>query len=111
MNLVVKSKLVISFNGNINDYKVLNEDLDQLYASVNGRLAYNFSYKTRATLEAGYLSQAGRNIDLRLLTGKAEFSHSFRKFLVKAGLEMYRRHYLESDIYFTGTYLELSRKF
>lgn len=111
MNWVIKSRLIISVNSNINDYKVLDEDLDQLYASFNGRLAYNFSYATRASLEAGYLSQAGRNIDLSLLTGRAEISHIIRKFQLKAGLEMYRRHYLESDIYFTGTYLQLSRKF
>lgn len=111
LNHVIKSRFIISVNSNVNDYKVLDKDLNQLYASLNGRLAYNISHATRASIEAGYLAQTGRNIDLRLITGRAEISHSVRRFMIRAGLEVYQRHYLESDIYFSSTYLQLSRKF
>lgn len=111
MNWIIKSKFILSFNGNISDYRIIGEELNQIYANINGRVAYNISSFTRVSFESGYLSQTGKNIDLKLLTGKAEISHSVRKLQVKAGFEMYRRHYLESDIYFTGTYVQLNRKF
>lgn len=110
-NIIIKTRFIISVNANINDYKMLNEDVNLLYASINGRLAYNFSPAMRASMEAGYLTQTGRNIDLDLFTTRAEVSYTRRLLQLKAGVEMYRRHYLESDIYFAGSYIQLSRKF
>lgn len=110
-NLPIRSKLLMSVNCNISDYSVLDESFNQLYSSANARALYKISPSTQISLEAGYLSQVGKNIDLQLLTSRAELSHSVRRLHFKAGFEMYRRHYLESDIYFTGTYINISRKF
>jgi hypothetical protein len=111
LNWSFRSKLLVSFNGNILDYKLIDDDVNQQHSNITGKIAYNLNYKTKIDLEAGYLSQKGRNIDLDLLTSKLEVSTSFRQLYLKGGLEMYRRHYLKSNFAFVGTFVEIIRKF
>jgi hypothetical protein len=111
LNWSFRSKLLVSVNGNLMDYKVLGSDVNQQHSNITGKIAYNISYKTRINLEAGYLSQIGRNIDLKLFTSKLEISSSFRQLHFKGGVEMYSRHYLKSDFSFLGTFVEIVRKF
>jgi hypothetical protein len=51
------------------------------------------------------------NIDLDLLTARAEFHSVFNKLHVRIGLEMYRRFYINSEFAFNGAYVQLTRKF
>lgn len=111
LNWTLRSKLLFSLNGNILDYKLIGEDVNQQHSNITGKIAYKLSHKTKIDLEAGYLSQKGRNIDLDLLTSKLQVSTSFRQLHMKSGLEMYKREYLESSFAFIGTFIELIRKF
>ena len=105
------SVLLIGLNGNIMNYKLIDDDVNQQHANITFKMAYKISTRTRLDFEAGYLGQKGRNIDLELLTSKLGISGTFRQLLLKGGVEMYRRHYLKSTINFTGTYIEIIRKF
>jgi hypothetical protein len=111
LNWSIRSKFLVSVNGNIMDYKLIDNDVNQLHSNITGKITYNLTYRTRIDLEAGYLKQTGRNIDLDLLTSKLEISTSFRQLYLKGGVEMYRRHYLKSDFAFVGTFVEMVRKF
>jgi hypothetical protein len=111
LNWSFRSKLLLAVNGNILDYKLIDDDVNQMHSNINGKLTYIINQKTKIDLDAGYLSQKGRNIDLEMITSKLEISTSFRQLFFKGGFEMYRRHYLKSDFTFAGTFVEIVRKF
>jgi len=111
INWTIRSKLFFSVNGNILDYKLIDDDVNQQHSNITGKVTYNTNRKIKIGLEAGYLSQKGRNIDLDLFTSRLEISTSFRQLYLKSGFEMYRRNYLSSNFAFVGTFLELVRKF
>jgi hypothetical protein len=111
LNWSLRSKLLVSVNGNYLDYKVIDDDVNQQYINFTGRISYNFNFRTRLDIEGGYLSQRGKNIDLDLLTSRVSLTTSFRQLHFKAGVEMYDRKYQNSDFSFFGTFLEIARKF
>ena len=73
MNWNLRSRLLLTVNGNIRDYRMIADEEDQLYANVSGKVAYRIRPQMRVSLESGYLNQRGMNIDLDLLTARAEF--------------------------------------
>ena len=111
LNWNYRSKLLLTLNGNIRDYRMIADEVDQLYANISGKVAYRIRPQMRVSLESGYLSQRGMNIDLDLLTARAEFHSVFNKLHVRVGLEMYRRMYLNSEFAFNGTYIQVTRRF
>jgi len=111
LNLAIKSKFLFALNGNVMDYKLIDDDVKQLHSNISGKISYIITRRTRIDLDAGYLSQRGENIDLDLFTSKLELSTSFRQLFLKGGFEMYRRYYLKSDFAYAGTFIELIRKF
>jgi len=111
LNLTIHPKLLFALNGNLMDYKLIDDEVNQIHANITGKVSYLISHKTRIDFDAGYLRQRGKNIDLDLITSKLELSTSFRQLFLKGGFEMYNRHYLESDFLYAGTFIELVRKF
>ncbi|MFO7671363.1 MAG: hypothetical protein R6W31_17015 [Bacteroidales bacterium] len=111
VNWNFRSKLLLTLNGNIRDYRMIAEEVDQLYSNLSGKLAYRIRPGMRVSLESGYLKQRGANIDLDLLTARAEFLSEFNKLQLRVGLEMYRRLYLNSEFDFNGAYIQLTRRF
>jgi hypothetical protein len=103
--------IILAVNGNISDYKLTGEDLSFLYSSINGRIIWRWTPRTRASAEAGYLSQEGRNIDLKMLTGRIMVTHSVRRLEVSGGIDFYSREYSGSKTSFTGTNIKITRKF
>ena len=111
VNYNFRSRLLLTLNGNIRDYKKIADEVDQWYANLSGKLVYRISPGMRVSLESGYLNQRGANIDLDLLTARAEFLSTFNKLQLRFGLEMYRRLYLNSEFDFNGAYIQLTRRF
>jgi len=111
VNWNFRSRLLFTLNGNVRDYRMIADEVDQLYANLSGKVAYQIRPKMRVSLETGYLNQRGTNIDLDLLTSRAEFQAYFNKLQVRLGLEMYRRLYLNSEFAFNGAYLQFIRRF
>lgn len=111
MNWNIRSAWLLTLNGNIRDYRMIADEVDQWYANVSGKLIYRIGPGMRVSLEGGYLNQRGANIDLDLLTSRAEFRATFNKLHLRAGLELYRRLYQESDFAFNGAFVQLTRRF
>ena len=111
MNWNYNSKLLLTLSGSIRDYQMIADEVDQLYANVSGKVAYRIRPQMMVSLESGYLNQSGTNLDLDLLTGRAEFHSVFNKLHLRIGIEMYRRMYLNSEFAFNGAYVRVTRKF
>jgi len=111
VNWNFKSSLLLTLNGNIRDYRMIADEVDQWYANLSGKVAYRIRPRMRVSIESGYLNQRGANIDLDLLTSRAEFFSEFNKLQLRVGLEMYRRLYLNSEFAFNGAYIQLTRRF
>jgi hypothetical protein len=111
LNWNIHSRVLLSVNGNIFDYKYISDGVNQKYSNISGKLTWTVTQRIRADFEMGYLQQVGKNIDLTLLTSRAEISASLRQLVFKAGADMYIRNYLNSDFSFFGTHLDIIRKF
>ena len=71
INKRIGTKLLISLNGNIRDYIIIDGETDRMYANFSGRMAYNINRRMKVNLDYGYLNQSGRNIDLEAHDGKS----------------------------------------
>jgi len=111
VNWNFKSTLLFTLNGNIRDYRMISDEVNQWYANLSGKVVYRIGPRMRVSLESGYLNQRGINIDLDLLTARAEFLSTFNKLQLRVGVEMYRRLYLNSEFDFNGAYIQLTRRF
>ncbi len=111
VNWNYRSRLLFTLNGSLRDYQMISDQVDQLYGNLSGKVAYQIRPGMRVSLETAYLNQQGPNIDLDLVTSRAEFQTSFNKLQLRLGLEMYRRLYLNSEFAFNGAYLQLTRRF
>ena len=111
LNFKIKSRVLLSFNGNLKDYTLLDTGSKQVYTNLSGRLAYSINSWLRLNIEGGYLHQNGRTIDLNLLTGKSELIASIRRLTVKGSFNIYKRTYSNSDFFYTGTHIDIIRKF
>jgi hypothetical protein len=111
VNWNFRSSFLLTLNGNVRDYRMIADEVDQLYANISGKLVYRIGPRMKVSLQSGYLEQRGANIDLDLLTARAEFQSNFNKLQLRLGLEMYRRLYLNSEFDFNGAYIQLTRRF
>jgi outer membrane receptor for ferrienterochelin and colicin len=105
------NKLSLALNANRRDYRMMNEANDQIYIDVNGRIGYMFTPQTNLSFEVGYRKQVGQGIDLDLLTARGEFTTSYRRIMVKIGVEMYKRDYLQENTSLMGGYVRIIRYF
>ncbi len=104
-------KILLSLNGNIRDYNMIDEDERRNFADISGNIIYRLSQNSNIDLNVGYRNQKGEGIDLNLFTGRSEIKTVYRKIFVTMGLEFYKRNYLNEKINFKGAYLQVARKF
>ena len=98
-------------NGNIRRYRMLYEASNQTYIDITGKIGYMFTSQTNLSFEAGYRKQVGQGIDLDLLTARGEFTTVFRQIMIKVGVEMYQRDYLQENTGLMGGYIRIVRSF
>ncbi len=107
-----RNKFLLSLVGNINQYKMIADRTNEIYEDISGRFAYSFKPEMKLNLELGYRKQIGYEINLNLLTARTEFTMIIRQIYLTAGLEVYRRYYLDNEtINFNGAYVSIVRKF
>jgi len=111
MNWNIRSRLQVTANGNIRDYRMIADEVDQLYAHISGKITYRVKPRTNLSISGGYLHNRGRNIDMDLLTSRIELRSVFRKMHAGVGIEIYRRNYMQSKFIFNGGYIQVTRKF
>ena len=106
-----RNKLSFAMNGNIRRYRMLYEASNQTYIDITGKIGYMFTSQTNLSFEAGYRKQVGQGIDLDLLTARGEFTTVFRQIMIKVGVEMYQRDYLQENTGLMGGYIRIVRSF
>jgi hypothetical protein len=111
INWDLHSRLLASFHGNLRDYLMINYTEKQKYTDLSGRIVYRVRPRSNVSIELGYLMQRGRQLDLDMLTARAEYTTVFRQIYLKMGLEWYQRQRYESDYTINGAYVQISRKF
>jgi hypothetical protein len=106
-----RSRIIYSLNGNMRNYHMLADGVDQNYVDVTGKVGYMVGPQTQVSAEFGYRKQIGQGIDLNLLMGRAEVSTMFRQFQVHFGVEAYGRDYQHENTSFVGANLRIVRTF
>jgi len=109
----LNTKMSYTFNAIIKDYDMIAEEgRSQLFVSASGNLSYNFNYKTRLNVTAGYRKQEGEGIDLDLFTTRAELTTSFNQLILKLSADIYKRNYLLTEDYnYNAINLRITRRF
>ncbi len=107
----IRNRVMYSLTGNIRTYKLTGDDVIQKYNDVTGNISYGISTNTRFNLNMSYWHQTGTGIDLKLLNARLECVTGFRKIYISAGLDLYRRTYLDENLFFEGGSLKIYRKF
>jgi len=90
---------------------MIGDQVDQQYSDLSGNIAYMFTPQTKLSVELGYRKQVGVGIDLDLLSLRTEFTANYRQLDFKAGVELYRRDYLNEKVDFFGAHLTVIRRF
>lgn len=107
----INSRWLVSANGSLRDYMLIDTEINHQYANVSGRISYQISSRIKANMQIGYLGQKGPGIDLELLNGRIEIISNFRKLYFKTGLIHYNRTYTNSNFTYSRAFAQLSRKF
>lgn len=105
------NKFILSVNGNIRDYNMVDENIHRKYSDLSGKAAYEFHPGTKIDLMLGYRHQKGPGIDLDLLTASTEFKTVYRQLYLTAGISVYLRDYLEDITNYYNFYIEVVRRF
>jgi hypothetical protein len=107
----IKGKVIYCLDGNYRNYRMLEDNTLQKYVDVSGNVSYMIGPQTKVTLDIGYRNQDGAGINLNLLTGRGEIVAHYNKLSFKAGVEVYKRLYLNDRINFFRVYGEIVRTF
>ncbi|MBI2966494.1 MAG: hypothetical protein HYY40_01605 [Bacteroidetes bacterium] len=106
-----RENILFTLNGNMQVYHLVNENINQEYSDVAGKIAWTVFKQTKLNFDLMYRKQNGTGIDLDMITAKGEITSVIRQLYLTAGLEWYTRNYIGEKINFKGAYLQLSRKF
>ena len=107
----INGKVIYCLDGNYRTYRMLDDNSLQKYAALSGNVSYMITPQTKVTLDIGYRKQVGPGIDLNLLTARSEFTANYNRLYLKAGVEVYKRLYLNDKINFFRAYVEVVRTF
>lgn len=107
----IGKKMLLSLNSDVTDQTLTDTNTEQLYANLFGKVIYQFKPQSKINFDIGYRKQVGEQIDLDLITAKAEFNTVYRNIYMKVGLEVYKRNYVGEELNFRGVYFQIDRKF
>jgi hypothetical protein len=105
------NKITYSLNGTMRDYNLTAENTRQQFIDVIGNIGFQFNPQSNISLEIAYRKQVGQQIDLDLLTARAQYTLLFRQMYVKVGLNLYERDYLHERTNFIGGFVQIVRNF
>ncbi len=111
LNNRISNNFFTSITGNLKFIKLLDDNEDQKFHNVSGRLIYSITSKTSFNLEASYRFQKGRGLDLDLSIVRGELKTQFRATYLIIGIENYNRKYIGEQIDYLGGFIRFERKF
>ncbi|NOX90395.1 MAG: hypothetical protein GXO77_15400 [Calditrichaeota bacterium] len=97
--------------GNYRDYRLVEDKENQEFIEFSARINYQFFRKTKFEITGGYRKQIGRDLNLRLWTGRGEWQTNFRSTRFILGFELFRREYLGEYVNYNNTYFRIERSF
>jgi hypothetical protein len=98
-------------SGNWRDYELTDENENQQFADLSGRILYALTRSASLNLDGGYRFQEGRGIDLKLTNLRLQLTMRLHQLYLTAGLEMYRRDFSSEILDYNGGFIRLERKF
>lgn len=111
LNGKLGKKLQFNLNGNLTDMTLTETNAEQLFSDAYGKVIYRVGRAAAINVDLGYRKQIGEQIDLDLITAKAEYTTTYRKLYIKLGAEVYRRNYVGTETNFKGVYFQIDRRF
>ncbi len=112
LNWRFSKKILFSLMGNVRYYFKIGNRVEEMYASVSGRMAYSFNSKMKLNMEFGYHNQKGYQINLDYLTAGTELTIIIRKINISIGADVYKRNYLNlNKTDFNGAHFSVARIF
>ena len=106
-----KKKLILSANGNISDYKKLNDLQNVRYMDMYGSVLYQFNHQLSLSGTLSYLDQTGVGIDMNLISFRTEFIANIHKLRFSASYNKYDRSIFSEQIVFNAFNIQLARRF
>jgi|CXWL01.1.fsa_nt_gi hypothetical protein len=107
----LKSKMLISVNGNLNKYKKLNNTSNIQFMDLSASATYRFNPKVSLMSSLNYRKQSGEGNDLNLFSFRTEFNASVQKLSFSVYYNYYDRAVYNEKINFNAINIQVSRKF
>lgn len=105
------NKLQANLSGNYSRYYLLDDDANQVFKGISGKISYKIASHSKIDFDVTYRSQAGRQINLELLTGGLEYNLTIRQFQFAVGMEMFQKSYIREELGMNSVFFRLVRKF
>jgi hypothetical protein len=107
----LKKRVIVAVNGNLYDYKKLNNINNVQFLDLSGSAAYQFSSQVSLSTSLSYRDQKGEGVDLNLLSLRTELIANIYKLRFSASYNYYDRSISNEKILFNAVNLQLVRKF
>ena len=111
LNRTINSKMMVSVNGNLYDYKMLNNIENFQFFDVSGTAAYHFTPKVSWINSVTYQKQNGEGVDLNLASFKSEMNVTVHKLFFSVFYNYYDRSIFDERIRFNSVNVRIARKF
>ncbi len=108
---VLNNKFSFSLNGTLRELKLVQDAEKQSFRDLSARLSYFFTRNIKLNINGGYRQQRGRQIDLDLLSLRAELVSRFRQVFISAGAEAFSRDFIGEKVDYGNFFLRLERRF
>ena len=107
----VKKKLMLAVNGNLYDYKKLNNIKNIQYIDVNGTATYHLIPQVSLAATITYRKQKGEGVDLDLLGFRTELTAEIHKLRFWVMYNYYDRVISNEKLQFNAVNIQIARKF
>lgn len=107
----LKRKIVFSLNGNIYDYKKLNDKNNVKYIDAGGSAVYHFTPRISLMTSLNYRKQNGEGVDLNLFSSRTEFNAIIHRIRLSVIYNYYDRNIFNEVIHFNAFNIQILRKF
>ena len=107
----LKNKVILAVNGNLSDYKKLNNLKNVRYIDMYGSALYQFNSQLSLSGTLIYMDQKGEGVSLNLLSFRTEFIANIHKLRFSASYNNYNRTIFNEKIVFNSVNVQLTRKF
>jgi hypothetical protein len=107
----LKNRLFLVLNGNLYDYKRLNNTRNIRYTDINATATYNIRPKLSLATTLTYRKQQGEDVALDLLGLRAALNAEINKLRFQVIYNYYNREIYNERLQFNAFNVQIARKF